>query len=1416
MRTTLTLVACIIVALVLCTSVAATQHVAPLGRLLDGYYPRMSDQDEVIIWIYFTDKGVAAQQKMTAAPTTYLSERAIQRRQKALKTTTVIDMQDVPLEQSYVEQVKGMVRKFRHEVKWFNAASAIATKSQIELIRRLPFVSEVDAVVRYRTAKIAAQEPSTFSPPVYPANPETTFSYGGSLTQNQQINTVAVHNLGITGQGVLIGIFDDSFPDITTHPALATRTIIAKHDFVDNDTVFHNNDTHGQETFSTVGGFQNGQHIGPAFGASFVLARTEQAASETPIEEDNWARAVIWADSIGIDVSSTSLGYNDPTGPYDPPWPSYGWQDMNGATTVITRAADRAAALGITVVNSAGNAGDNASHNTLGAPADGFNVITAGAVTSSGTRASFSAVGPTPDGRIKPDIMAMGSGVQVALGSSGYSSADGTSFSCPLSAGVAALVISGNLNFNLTPYQVREAMRQTASHPNTPDRLTGWGILNAFNAVHYPWIEHTALTNTEDTTARLVLVTIKSRVPPLTDSSRVYYGIGGSFTNSVLLTPTANPNEYSALLPYLGSGVNVTYYIRTKNQYVATRSPLTGSYGYQVGQDLTGPTIVHREIGNQALSSWPPQISATVTDVSGINSVTVECKLNGVALPSFGLPLVNGVYTDTLHISRSQVHAGDTASYRIVATDSSRQHNVTTYPASGEVRLAVLVFYNRATTFDDSPSNFTGTNDWQWGVPSGTSPHARSGLKCWGTILAGNYTVGPRLSTLTMPLSRVYSSKASFSFWQWYEIQSRYDGGNVKVSVNHGAFQIITPVGGYTPQLIYNGFGNPLGGQAGYTSVAGTTWSKATFDLTGIANEGDSVAIRFDFGADNSIQYRGWYIDDFSSDGIGGPAPSNAANLGVDRDTVDFGNIPIGHTDSSQSIVVTNFGQNALNVTNISSSNPAFSVNRTSFSVNYLDTMRVKLYFTAPTPGGQRTGALTFTSNSNPPAPAVQLRATSIGQASLIAAPDTFYFERLPGPDTTRSSFIIRNPGTDTLRYTISETIGSSLKDAPAIQRSETPRHTVPVGKGAVDPNPGESDSSGGPDAFGYRWIDSGSPGGPTFNWVNISTVGTPITAWTGTADDGYATVPFPFPFRFYGTTFSGTLNVCTNGFLSFTSTQNDYSNLAIPDATAPENGIFPFWDDLNLTSSGSVYYYNDIANNRFIVEYLNVPHFSSGGPYTFEVIFRPDGTILYQYQTMDLTLVNSSTIGIQNASGTVALQVVYNANYARNNLAVLLTTDILPWVSTSPTSGVIGPGDSAAVELRIHPAGLRADTLYTGRLRITGNTPDISVIRLGLRTTTTGVGTGAEVPAVFALEQNYPNPFNPTTAINYQLAAASHVSLKVFDVLGREVATIVNETKAAGKYNVVWDARNVASGLYFYRLEAGTFMAMKKMLLLK
>jgi len=186
-----------------------------------------------------------------------------------------------------------------------------------------------------------------------------------------------------------------------------------------------------------------------------------------------------WADSLGVDVTSTSLGYLD----FDPPFTSYTWEDMDGNTARITIAADYAVSLGITVVNSAGNNGFDPTHNTLGAPADGDSVITVGAVTSSGTRASFSSVGPTTDGRIKPDLMAMGSNNYYAstFGNQ-YSNGGGTSFSCPLVAGVCALILQKNPA--LTPMEVLQLLRSTATQNNNPDNLFGWGIINALNAIN--------------------------------------------------------------------------------------------------------------------------------------------------------------------------------------------------------------------------------------------------------------------------------------------------------------------------------------------------------------------------------------------------------------------------------------------------------------------------------------------------------------------------------------------------------------------------------------------------------------------------------------------------------------------------------------------------------------------------------------------------------------------------------------------------------------------------------------------------------------------------------------------------------------------------------------------------------------------
>ncbi|MBA4312141.1 MAG: hypothetical protein C0417_05885 [Chlorobiaceae bacterium] len=469
------------------SSVAVSEQPAQLGKLLSKKYLEMNSQDQAIVLIYFKDKGNVKNLREINA-SSIISERSINRRMKVRRNSNVIDEQDLPIASSYVQAVANNVVQVRHELKWFNAVSAFATKQQIDLLRNLPFVKEIELVGRWKKRPGDEEEQIIKNADTTPSPTGTTsLDYGTSYTQVNQIKVPQVHNLGIYGQGVVVGAFDNGFR-LLTHESFSSMNIIAQHDFVDHkESVIPDNPntgfgSHGVNTLSTIGGYKPGQLIGPAFKASYILARTENDSSETPIEEDNWAAAIQWADSIGVDVTSTSLGYTT----YDAPYTSWTWADMDGNTTLISRAADHAAWLGIAVVNSAGNAGaGDGIHNTLGAPSDGDSVIAAGAVTSAGVRTSFSSVGPTSDGQIKPDIMAMGSGVKVASSTNptGYGTASGTSFSCPLSAGVAALIVCANPT--LAPMQVRDAMRNTASNAASPNNLMGYGILNTDSAIKY-------------------------------------------------------------------------------------------------------------------------------------------------------------------------------------------------------------------------------------------------------------------------------------------------------------------------------------------------------------------------------------------------------------------------------------------------------------------------------------------------------------------------------------------------------------------------------------------------------------------------------------------------------------------------------------------------------------------------------------------------------------------------------------------------------------------------------------------------------------------------------------------------------------------------------------------------------------------
>ena len=449
---------------------------------LDVLLNNTAENEEVHIWVFFTDKGNNLEEYYNN-PTMVVSEKSLQRRSKVLDANSLISLTDLPVNENYVSEVQSSGFKVKHRTKWLNGVSGWATKQVIDELINLSYVKELDIVHKHKTDYSVEEKDNenTSSNNENLSKPGSTnsFNYGESFIQVNQITVPAVHDMGYSGQGITVCSMDAGFDNLS-HEVFSSMNIIAMWDFVDNDPDVSQGGSHGTSTLSTLGGFKEGKLIGPAFGSDFILARTEDIYSETPIEEDNWIAAVEWADSIGVDVTSTSLSYLD----YDPPHPSYTWEDMDGNTARITIAADLAVKWGIFVVNSASNSGYNPSHNTLGAPADGDSVVAVGSVRSNGQRSDFSSVGPTVDGRFKPDLMAMGSSVYVAKSNSSthYGTSSGTSFSCPILAGAAALILS--VEPTLTPMELLDLFRQTASQSNNPDNLMGWGIINTLEVVN--------------------------------------------------------------------------------------------------------------------------------------------------------------------------------------------------------------------------------------------------------------------------------------------------------------------------------------------------------------------------------------------------------------------------------------------------------------------------------------------------------------------------------------------------------------------------------------------------------------------------------------------------------------------------------------------------------------------------------------------------------------------------------------------------------------------------------------------------------------------------------------------------------------------------------------------------------------------
>ena len=438
------------------------------------------------VWIYLTDKGTDNRPEIQRLEES-LPLKVLKRRLRRGDRGRLTDIYDLPLKKRYVLKLQSCVDQIRQRSRWLNAVSAEIRGTQLEKLSGLPFVRRMDTVKSfiYRDPEIREGIETTATSREARGH---SMDYGPAFNQLDLINVPPLHDMGYSGKGVLICMLDTGFNNLD-HKALAHLDIQATRDFVNND--FNVDDepnqmgvgNHGTNTLGTIAGFWPGELIGPAYGAGFILGKTENTEWERHIEEDHWVAAAEWAEQLGADIISSSLGYREE---FTHGEAGYSAENMDGRTAVVTLGANIAAAKGVLIVNSAGNEGREAGlANTIIAPSDSPDVLAAGAVDPSGRRTDFSSYGPSSDGRIKPDVMAQGSQVYTAAADSldGFVSVAGTSFSCPLTAGAAALVLEANPTWSNR--DIMTALKNTAAGASNPDNEMGWGIIDAYKAAHY-------------------------------------------------------------------------------------------------------------------------------------------------------------------------------------------------------------------------------------------------------------------------------------------------------------------------------------------------------------------------------------------------------------------------------------------------------------------------------------------------------------------------------------------------------------------------------------------------------------------------------------------------------------------------------------------------------------------------------------------------------------------------------------------------------------------------------------------------------------------------------------------------------------------------------------------------------------------
>ncbi len=403
-------------------------------------------------------------------PSDYLSKRAIERRNFF---SIPIDSLDLPVNPQYVNSVKNLGATIHCQSKWQNGITILLSDTLISKeVKKLPFVSSVEFT------GLQIESKGNYLLP----NKVQAIEYGESGSQIKEMNGQALHEKGFLGQGIEIAVIDAGFYEVNTNPAFSyfrnSRHLLGTKDFVNSNADIYQEHEHGSFVLSTMAGKKEDEfesYVGSAIEASYWLIRSEAGTGEYPCEADFWTSAIEYADSVGADIATSSLGYSR----FDSTEMNYTHADLDGKTLRASISANIATKKGMLVFVAAGNDGANAWHK-IASPADAEGIITVGAVKSDSTMAYFSSFGYSADGRVKPELCARGEGTILLNNAGNVSSGNGTSFATPLLAGLGACYLQAfkekNISFQLS--DLRNNLYRSAHLYSAPTEHTGYGIAN--------------------------------------------------------------------------------------------------------------------------------------------------------------------------------------------------------------------------------------------------------------------------------------------------------------------------------------------------------------------------------------------------------------------------------------------------------------------------------------------------------------------------------------------------------------------------------------------------------------------------------------------------------------------------------------------------------------------------------------------------------------------------------------------------------------------------------------------------------------------------------------------------------------------------------------------------------------------------